>query len=122
VPSSKTRSNGDVAGYKAADRYSLACVYFEAEFENLAKRLGVAPLTAFYSDDPNSLDHDFDDDFFGDPAELEALKQKMGPEQFFDAAEALKSVTALRDHLRESPLKLEKPPQAGSRACRARAA
>lgn len=104
----------DVAGYGPGDRYTLACVYFEAEFENLAKRLGVAPLTAFYSDDPDSLDHDFDEDFFEDPAELEVLKQKMGPEQFFDPADALKSVTALRDYLRESPLKLAKPPHRGA--------
>src|SRR5262249_52332596 len=87
----------DVAGYAPDDRYSLACVYFEAEFEELAKRLGVAPLTAFYCDDPNSLDN-----YFDDPAELEALKQRMGPEKFFEPADALRSVTALRDHLRES--------------------
>lgn len=104
----------EVAGYAPEDRYSLACVYFEAEFEQLAKLLGVAPLTAFYSDDPNSLDNNFDEDFFDDPAELEALKQKMGPEKFFEPADALKSVTALRDHLRESPLKLEKPPYRGA--------
>jgi hypothetical protein len=104
----------DVAGYAPDDRYSLACVYFEAEFEGIAKRLGVAPLTAFYSDDPNSLDNNFDQDFFADPAELEALRQKMGPEKFFEPADALKSVTALRDHLRESPLKLAKPPQRGA--------
>jgi hypothetical protein len=82
--------------------------------KNLAKRLGVAPLSAFYSDDPSALDHDFDEDFIDDPAELEALKQKMGPEQFFDPADALKSVTVLRDHLRESPLKMEKPPHRGA--------
>src|SRR5262249_46126323 len=79
-----------------------------------AKRLGVVPLTEFYSDNPDSLDHDFDEDFFDDPAKLEALKQSFGPEEFFDPAEALKSVTALRDHLRESPLKLEKPPFRGA--------
>jgi hypothetical protein len=99
----------DVAGYTPDDRYSLASVYFEAEFEELAKRLGVSPLITFYSDDPNSLDNDFDEGFFDDPADLETLKQKMGSEKFFDPADALKSVTALRDHLRESPLKLEKP-------------
>jgi hypothetical protein len=100
----------DVAGYEVNDRYSLACVYFEAEFEDLANRLGVAPLTAFYSHDPDSLD----DDFFDDPKELEALKQKMGPEQFFNPSDALKSVTALRDRLRESPLKLKNPPRRGA--------
>ena len=52
----------DVTGYVPDDRHSHACVYFEAEFEELAKRLGVAPLTTFYSDDPNSLDNDFDED------------------------------------------------------------
>lgn len=104
----------DVAGYSPDDRYSLGCVYFEAEFEELAKSLGVVPLTAFYSDDPNSLDNDFEEDFFDDPTELEALKQKMGPEKFFDPADALKSVTALRDRLRESPLKLANPPHRGT--------
>lgn len=103
----------DIASYEAIDRYSLACVYFEPEFEALAKQLGVRPLTDFYSDDPNSLDDCFDEDFFDDPAELEALKQKHGPEEFFDPADALKSVIALRDHLRESPLKLKKPPHRG---------
>jgi hypothetical protein len=103
----------DVADYEPEDRYSLACVYFEPEFEELAKRLGVTPLTEFYSDDPDSLDDEFDEDFFDDPKELEALKQKMGPEEFFDPADALKSVTTLRDHLRTSPLKLAKPPSRG---------
>ena len=104
----------DVAGYEVNDRYSLACVYFEKEFEELAKRLGVAPLTAFYSDDPDSLDGDFDEDFFEDPKELEALKQKMGPEQFFNPSDALQSVATLRDHLRASPLVLEQPPSRGA--------
>jgi len=60
----------DVDGYEVNDRYSLACVYFEKEFEDLARRLGVTPLSAFYSDDPNSLDNDFDEGFFDDPKEL----------------------------------------------------
>lgn len=104
----------NVAGYEPEDRYSLACVYFEAEFEELAKSLRVAPLTMFYSDDPNSLDNDFDEDAFDDPAELEALKQSMGPETFFDPAEAINSITTLRDHLRDSPLQLKKPPYRGA--------
>jgi len=104
----------EVAGYAPCDRYSLACVYFKAEFEGLAMGLGIAPLTAFYSDDPNSLDLCFDEDFFDNPAELEALKQTMGPEEFFNPADALTSVTALRDHLRESPLNLKKPPDRGA--------
>lgn len=105
----------DVVGYEEADRYCLACVYFEEEFEDLAKSLGVTPLTDFYSDDPDSLDDVFEEDFFDDPADLEKLKQKMGPEQFFNAADALKSVTAIRDHLNTSPLKLKKPPHRGGR-------
>lgn len=103
-----------VAGHEPADRYSLACVYFEPEFEALANRLGVPPLTSYYSDDPDSLDHVFDEDFFEDPAELEALKQKMGPKQFFDPADALNSVVALRDELRAFPLKLAKTPRRGA--------
>jgi len=45
--------------------------------------LGVTHLVAFYSDDPNSLDDAFDEDFFDDPKELDRLKEKMGPEKFF---------------------------------------
>src|SRR5690242_13873530 len=57
----------DMTDYEPEDRYSLACVYFEPEFEELAKRLGVTPLTEFYSDDPESLDDEFDEGFFDDP-------------------------------------------------------
>ncbi len=38
----------------------------------------------------------------------------MGPKRFFDPTDALNSVTALRDQLRETPLKLEKPPHRGA--------
>jgi hypothetical protein len=99
----------EVAGYEPDDRYSLACVFFEEEFKNLAMRLGVPPLIAFYSNNRDSLE-----DFYDDPAEFEAMKQKMGPEDFFNPADALKSVTALRDHLKKTPLKLEKPPDRGA--------
>src|SRR5262249_26933967 len=68
----------------------------------------------FYSDDPDKLEDDFDEDFFDDPKELERMKQEMGPEEFFDAAEALKSVAVLRDHLRHTPLVLAKPPSRGA--------
>ena len=72
-----------VKGFEVADWYDFASVYFEDEFEALAKRLGVTHLGAFYSDDPNSLDDAFDEDFFDDPKELDRLKEKMGPEKFF---------------------------------------
>lgn len=99
----------DLAGYEPDDRCSLAFIFFESEFEDLAKQLGVVPLTKFYSDDPDSLDDCFDDDFFDDPKELEALKQKMGPTEYFDPAHALESVTVIRDELKRSPLKLRRP-------------
>ncbi len=101
----------EVTGYEGCDRYSLAEVYFEKKFDDLARRLGVAPLGDFYSDDPNKLDGDFDEDFFDDPAELERMKREMGPEEFFDPADALKSVTVLRDHLRDNPKELKKSPR-----------
>ena len=63
--------------------------------------MGVTHLVAFYSDDPNSLDDAFDEDFFDDPKELDRLKEKMGPEEFFDSGDALKSVTVLRDYLKK---------------------
>ena len=63
--------------------------------------MGVTHLVAFYSDDPNSLDDAFDEDFFDDPKELDRLKEKMGPEEFFDPGDALKSVTVLRDYLKK---------------------
>ena len=97
-----------VRKYSPEDRCRLADVFFEPEFEALAKRLGVSPLTEFYSDDPDSLDDCFDDDFFDDPKELEALKKKMGPKEYFDATTALKSITALRDHLKRTPLEKTK--------------
>ena len=90
-----------VKGFEVADWYDFASVYFEDEFEALAKRLGVTHLGAFYSDDPNSLDDAFDEDFFDDPKELDQLKEKMGPEEFFDPGDALKSVTVLRDYLKK---------------------
>lgn len=92
----------EVAGYEALDRYSLACVYFEQAFEDLAKKLSIKPLTEFYSEDSDSLD-----DYFDDPEELLELKEKLGSEEFFDPAEALKSVVALRDYLTKFPIELE---------------
>src|SRR5258706_16363549 len=62
-------------------------------------------LTAFYSGDPNSMGNLFDGNFFDDPKEIEGLREKMGREELFDPADALKSGRALRGHLRGSPRK-----------------
>ncbi|MEI8381560.1 MAG: hypothetical protein WCJ09_15640 [Planctomycetota bacterium] len=104
----------DVTGYDPSDRYGLAEVFFEKDFEDLARWLGVAPLSAFYSDDPDVLDSDFEEDFFDDPAELQRLKEQMGPETFFKPADALKSVKALRDYLMNSANEQEKSPRPGA--------
>lgn len=97
-----------VPDYDGNDRFALAMVFFEKEFEELAKRLGVAPLVKFYSDDPETLEDWFDEDYFDDPQELERLKEKEGPEEFFDPADGLKSVSALRAHLETSPMGIMK--------------
>lgn len=98
----------DVIGYESSDRYTLAEVFFEKEFEGLARWLGVAPLSEFYSDDPDSLDSCFDEDFFDDAAELDRLKDQVGPETFFKPADAIKSVKALRDYLMNFPNEQER--------------
>lgn len=97
----------DVPGYAPEDRWALARVYFEDAFGDLAKHLGVEPLVTFYSEDPDSLDDWFDEDYFDDPQELQRLKEKHGPEEFFDPAIALRSVAALRAHLKDSPFPIE---------------
>jgi hypothetical protein len=93
-----------VAGYEPDDRCSLAYVFFDPEFEELARRVDVVPLKAFYSDDPKSLDWQIDD-----PVDRERLKKELGPARFFRPSDCLISVTAMRDQLKNAPLSMTMP-------------
>ncbi len=95
----------EVEDYSADDRPALALVFFEPPFEALAKELNVPSLTEFYSADPDQLDDLFDDDFM-DADELARLKEKHGPEEFFDPKQALESVSAIRGHLASTQVHL----------------
>ena len=94
----------EVKGYSPDDRCSLAYVFFDPQFEELAQRVGVSPLTAFYSDDPKSLDWQIDD-----PVVREDLKKKHGPASFFSPGDGLVSVRALLAQLKKSPLSMTRP-------------
>lgn len=94
----------DVAGYSPDDRCSLAHVFFEAQFDELAAQINVSPLKSFYTDDPKSLDWQIDD-----PVYREELKRQMGPAKFSSPADGLVSVKALLAQLKKAPLPMSRP-------------
>ena len=78
-----------VAGYLPDDRCSLSHDFFEPQFEELARRIEVLSLKAFYSDAPQPLDWQIDD-----PIVREDLKKQMGPAKFFGPANAMVLIKA----------------------------
>jgi hypothetical protein len=95
-----------VEGYQPDDRCALASVLFDPTLEDLTRSLRAMPLTEFYSTDPASLDYEIDD-----PADRQRLKASMGPAEYFQASDGLRTVRALLDHLRKAQL----PPIPASR-------
>ena len=94
----------EVAGYEPDDRCSLAYVFFEDQFKELARKIAVPPLTDFYSDDPDSLDSEIDD-----PIVREDLKKQLGPAEYFSPADGVRSVRAILAQLRKEPLQMSRP-------------
>ena len=94
----------EVAGYLPDDRCRLADVFFEPQFAEFARQIDVSPLTAFYSDDPESLDWQIDD-----PVVRERLKKELGPAKYFNPADGLVSVRALLTQLKNTPFTITKP-------------
>jgi hypothetical protein len=94
----------EVAGYAPDDRCSLAYVFFEPQFEDIAKSLAVRPLTAFYSDEPDSVANSIDD-----PIERERLRKQLLPAQYFSPTDGLVSVRAIAGQLGKTPLQMDRP-------------
>jgi hypothetical protein len=97
---------GPVKGYEPDDRCALASVLFDRTFQAFTQSLHVKPLTAFYSSDPASLDHEIDS-----PDDRERLKARMGPAEYFQPSDALITISALLTRLRQAEL----PPIPGNR-------
>ena len=93
-----------IEGYSPDDRTSLAYVFFNPEFEEIAKNCKATPLTEFYSDEPDSLDYEIDD-----PVVRKDLKKQMGPAQYFSPAQGIRSIKAICAQLSKKPIEIVRP-------------
>ncbi|MGC1276376.1 MAG: hypothetical protein WBC44_21955 [Planctomycetaceae bacterium] len=72
----------------------------ERPLERVANQLGVTPLMSFFSIDPQEAADFLDEEMLDEQGE-ESID--VPPEQWFDAGLGLKTVRALRQHLRDDP-------------------
>jgi hypothetical protein len=75
-----------------------ALLFAQHHLEEIARRLGIAPLKAFFSSDPMAVAAYLNEQ--GVETDLESLT----PEEWFDAAEALPTVRRLLESLTDPPV------------------
>ncbi len=90
-------------GAAADAKGGKALLYYHRQIDNLAERLGLEPLSSFFSRDPAAIAEYMRT--LGAEPDLDALPE----EEWFDAGEGLTTVRGLLTHLREQPNDVPEP-------------